>query len=148
MFPATKQTVPLKYVAIGRDYYTNLTFVNQRTQPAMQEFVEHSVLRSIHIWPSSRLKWISLFNIYYKNVISIWVQSYMIASYKVPPFLCFYIDDPDQDRHPNVEWTASIDKPQTKYLVCLLSMDYLRLLTSDLNPLVHDTHTPSLKVHK
>ena len=72
----------------------------------------------------------------------------MIASYKVPPFSCLYMDDPDQDLHTNIEWTAAIDKPQTKYLLCLLSMDYLRLLTSDLNPLVYDTHTLSLKAHK
>ena len=72
----------------------------------------------------------------------------MIASYKVPPFSCLYMDDQDQDRHTNIEWTAAIDKPQTNYSACLLSMDYLRLLTSDLNPLVYDTHTPSMKVKK
>ena len=59
---------------------------------------------------------------------------------------------PDQGRHINIEWTAAIDKPRTKYLLCLISMDYLRLLNLDLNPLVHDTqhdtHTLSLSVHK
>ena len=55
---------------------------------------------------------------------------------------------PDQGPHINIEWTVVIDKPQTKYPLCLLSMDYLRLLNLDLNPLMHDTHTLNLNVHK
>ena len=55
---------------------------------------------------------------------------------------------PDHGHHINIKWTAVIDKPQTKYPLYLLSMDYLRLLNLDLNPLVHDTHTLSLNVHK
>ena len=55
---------------------------------------------------------------------------------------------PDQGHHINIEWTVAIDKPQTKYPLYLLSMDYLRLLNLDLNPFVYDTHTLSLNVHK
>ena len=58
------------------------------------------------------------------------------------------MNDPNQDRHINIEWIAAIDKPEIKYPLCLLSMDYLRLLNLDLNPLVHDTHTLSLNIHK
>ena len=64
----------------------------------------------------------------------------MIISYKVPPFSYHHMNDPGS--------IATIDKPQIKYPLCLLSMDYLRLQNLDLNPLVYDTHTLSLNVHK
>ena len=57
------------------------------------------------------------------------------------------MNDPGSRSSYKYRLIAAIDKPQTKYPLCLFSMNYLRLLNLDLNPLVYDT-TLSLNVHK
>ena len=71
----------------------------------------------------------------------------MISSYKVPPFPCQHMNDLGSKSSYNMEWTAAVDKPQTKCPSLFALYGLFKITNSDLNPLVYNTYTLSLKAH-
>ena len=48
----------------------------------------------------------------------------------------------------NKEWTAAVDKPQTKCPSLFAIYELFKITNSDLNSLVYNTYTLSLKAHQ